>query len=355
MNGSHLITNSLVRTDIFVQEGGEEGRAIVEEDLDQLAKEIEATHEVENQATSKRRKRRKRRRRQAQGTGRETQLKEDLAWLEKALGEMEKSLLGAKYTDLSDLEIDVAKYGSHPLQELLKPFMELRDRKLKVERDLYQLSDSTNNYEPNDVCDQELHAEDQCENSLEKQAQQGIEDVQELRETEVCRADQAADQECSNCALQATTEELQELVEKESENIEESEIQNAISKGKAETGLLKKVDTGPTNLQLRNAKENYGEGGKLKDNDQNSDEGLKECEDETLPANMKWMKEKSKEEGKDQKKIEKIHFHTQTVGNQTRERKMRRRKVCELCGAANTDEGFDLYWCAGCKKVRWGF
>ena len=340
---SHLITNSLVGTDIFVQEGGEAGRAGVLEDLDQLAKEIEATHEVENQATSKRRKRRKRRRRQAQGTGRETQLKEDLAWLEKALGEMEKSLLGAKYTDLSDIEKDVAKYGSHPLQELLKPFMELRDRKLKVERDLYQLSDSTNNFEPNDVCDQELHAEDQCENSLEKQAQQGIEDVQELRETEVCRADQAADQECSNCALQATTEEPQELVGKEPENIEESEIQNAISKGKAQSGLLKKVDTGPSDLQLRNAKENYGEGGKLKDNDQNSDEGLKECEDETLPG------------GKDQKKIEEIHFNTKTDGNQTRERKMRRRKVCELCGAANTDEGFDLFWCAGCKKVRWGF
>lgn len=109
--------------------------------MDQLAKEIEATHEVEREATIKRKKRR-RRRRQAQGTGRETQLKEDLAWLEKALGEMEKSLLGAKYTDLSDLGKDVAKYGSHPLHELLKPFMELRDRKLKVERDLHQLSDS---------------------------------------------------------------------------------------------------------------------------------------------------------------------------------------------------------------------
>merc|ERR1711972_1055397 len=55
-----------------------------------------------------------------------------------------------------------------------------------------------------------------------------------------------------------------------------------------------------------------------------------ECEDETLPANMKWMKEKS-----------------------TEERKMRKRKVCQLCGAAKTDEGFDLYWCAGCKKVRY--
>ena len=343
----------MVRTDIFVQEGGDAERAGVEEDLDQLAKEIEATHEVEREATIKRKKRR-RRRRQAQGTGRETQLKEDLARLEKAAGEMEESLLGAKYTDLSDLGKDVAKYGSHPLHELLKPFMELRDRKLKVERDLHQLSDSTNNFEPNDVREQELYAEDQCENSLEKQAKQGIEDVQEFREKGVCTADQPGDQECSNCALQATERKLEELVGKEPENIEEGEIQNAISKGKAQAGLWKEVDTGPTNLQLINAKENYGEGGELKDNDQNSDEGLKECEDETLPPNMKWMKEKSREEGKDEKKIEEIHFHTQTVGNQTRERKMRKRKVCQLCGAAKTDEGFDLYWCAGCKKVRWG-
>jgi len=29
------------------------------------------------------------------------------------------------------------------------------------------------------------------------------------------------------------------------------------------------------------------------------------------------------------------------------------KKVCWLCTAAKTDEGFDLHWCAGCRKARY--
>merc|ERR1719237_54982 len=34
-------------------------------------------------------------------------------------------------------------------------------------------------------------------------------------------------------------------------------------------------------------------------------------------------------------------------------RKRWRKKVCWLCAAAKTDEGFDLHCCAGCRKARY--
>ena len=72
-----------------------------QEDLDQLARDIEATNAEENEREGKKKNRKRRRRQKTKE--KETMLKEDLRWLENALKRMENSLLGSKLTDLEDL------------------------------------------------------------------------------------------------------------------------------------------------------------------------------------------------------------------------------------------------------------
>ena len=84
-----------------------------------------------------------------------------------------------------------------------------------------------------------------------------------------------------------------------------------------------------------------------------------EEQDETLPADMKWKKEKEvledngkkcREMCKDDNEVERKMGSI--VQCEKRKRFRRKVKVCWLCAAAKTAEGFDLHCCAGCRKAR---
>ena len=84
-----------------------------------------------------------------------------------------------------------------------------------------------------------------------------------------------------------------------------------------------------------------------------------EEQDETLPADMKWKIEKEvledngkkcREMCKDDNEVERKMGSI--VQCEKRKRFRRKVKVCWLCAAAKTAEGFDLHWCAGCRKAR---
>ena len=247
-------------------------------------------------------------------------LKEDLCWLENALKRMEKSLLGSRHATLADLEQEIGKEGPDALQQVLNQFQELRDRKLNIETELDQLSDgkhigdqsadpttSANEVEP-DLSSQEsgreseavhIHVEQEQKKNLQQEPQL-IEQVDKVEEERM----------------------YEDFAKVELEDVEEDETKNELLTGRVSL----------THPHPRNQKE---------------DEKDIFCEDREGSR----VDEEAKQSRDNRKKSE--QSLDQVV--QCEKRKRWRKKVCWLCAAAKTDEGFDLYCCAGCRKARWDF
>ena len=298
-----------------MQEGGDTGEVDGEEDLEQLARQIEATNAEEKETRG--RKKRRRRRRQQEMRERRRMLKEDLCWLESAMKRMENSLLGSKHATLADLEQEIEKEGPFALQQVLNQFQELRDRKLNIETELDQLSDgqhiadptaSANKVEP-DLSSQESGREStetvhmQVEQEQKKNLQQGQQSIEQVDKVEEERM-------------------YKDLAKVELEDVEEDETTNGYDE--LLTGWV-----GLTHPHPRNQKE---------------DETDSFCEDRE--GNR--PDEEAKQSRDNRKKFE--QSLDQVVPCEKRKRW--RKKVCWLCAAAKTDEGFDLHCCAGCRKAR---
>ena len=372
-----------VISESFVQEGGETGEAGGEENLDELAREIEATNADEEKETTVKNKKRRRRRRQEIRESK-TKLEEDLSWLENASKTFEKSLLRSKYATLADLEQEMEKEGSPALQDVLDRLKEIQERKSKIEAHLNQLSDkqhvhhksadlisSANEVEP-DLSPEESSSREfemeQVEKYWNKINLQGLE--QRLTE----QIDE--DQEKKIC---------QDLANEEMENVKEGPCKNENDELVTEADIVSKVDTkdgtegdeadDPTNEKEDDSNlfcEDW-EGNRSHEevtilfspfNRKKSEKSLGELQmeeqDKTLPADKesKVKKEVSEESGekceemgKDDNEV-KRNLMEVVLHSEKRKRRRKKVKVCWLCAAAKTDEGFDLHWCAGCRKAR---
>ena len=378
-----------VISESFVQEGGETGKADGgEEDLDELAREIEATNADEEKETTVKNKKRRRRRRQEIRESK-TKLEEDLSWLENASKTFEKSLLRSKYATLADLEQEMEKEGSPALQDVLDRLKEIQERKSKIEAHLNQLSDkqhvhhksadlisSAKEVEPDLSAEESSSREfemEQVEKYWKKINLQGLE--QQLTE----QIDE--DQEKKIC---------QNLANEEMENVKEGPGKNENDELVTEADTVSKVDTkdatdeeeavDPTNEKEDNSNLFCGdrEGNRMHedvtilfslDNRKKSEKSLEKVRlgelqmeepDKTLPADKesKVKKEVSEESGekceemsKDDNEV-KRNLMEVVLHSEKRKRRRKKVKVCWLCAAAKTDEGFDLHWCAGCRKAR---
>ena len=189
-----------------------------QEDLDQLARDIEATNAEENEREGKKKNRKRRRRQKTKE--KETMLKEDLRWLENALKRMENSLLGSKLTDLEDLrwlentlkrmensllrsklvdlEKEIEKEGSCALLTLLDQFKELQDRKLVIETKLLQLFEGQHvQHQSADEEDSKTKEEKKAKEQKEGQDTEKRRDKDHEKENQP--RDMKSDQPCNRC------------------------------------------------------------------------------------------------------------------------------------------------------------
>ena len=356
-----------------MQEGSETGEVGGEEDLDRLAREIEATNAEET--TGKKKKRRRRRRQEIRE--RRAMLMEDLSWLENALKRMENSLLGSKPATLGDLEQDIEKEGSYSLQQVLDQFKELRDRKLNIETELKQLADdrhirhqsadpirSANDVAPDLSLDESRRVSEMV-SDVEEERKKNLQERQRLIE----QIDKVQDERI-----------CQDLARVEMEDVEEDQTENGYDELLTEGGnLTDEAHTHSTN-QKEDEKDllcEEKEGNRLDEeqkqifspeNRKRSEQSLEQVslsdlqleeQDETLPADMKWKIEKEVLEDNEKKCREMCKDDNELerkmgsiVQCEKRKRFRRKVKVCWLCAAAKTAEGFDLHWCAGCRKAR---
>jgi len=366
------------RREVILQEGG--GEIGGEEDLDELAKEIEATKaaDEEKETTVKNKKRRRRRRKEIRE--RKTKLKEDLSWLENALKRMEKSLLGSKHAELGDLEDKIGKEGSHALQQVLDQFKALQDRKSKIWTELNQLSD-------------EQHVHNKSADPTSSANEVGLDlSPEEIGNREFEMEQQlikhiAGDQEKKIC---------QDWANDEMENFEEVLRINDNGDLVIEAASVSKVDTEHTTDEeeagSKNEKEDESnlfcgdrEGNRLHEevtihfspyNRKKFEKSLEKVrmgglqiaeQDKTLPVDKEWKKErevseerrveesgeKCEEMSKDDNEVKKNLMEVVAQPDKRKRWRKKKVKVCWLCAAAKTDEGFDLHWCAGCRKARY--
>ena len=332
----------------------------VEEDLDQLARQIEATNAEEKETRGKKKRRRRRRQEMRE---RRTMLKEDLCWLENALKRMENSLLGTKHATLADLEKEIEKEGPDALQQVLNQFKELQERKLNIETELDQLSDGQQI--ENQFADPTTSA-DEVEPVLSLPAS-GRES-----ETVHIHLEQEKDKK-----LQQEQQRMEKIV---------AEARRCNDLIKIETGDVKEDKTRkgydelltghphPTN-QKEDEKDIFSED--REGNRQHEDEGAKQSEENRKKSeqmlkqvslsnlqideeddDLKWSMEKEILEESGGKKCEEERKGDHRVEGKMgsvvlcEKRKRWQKKVCWLCAAAKTCEGFDLHWCAGCRKAR---
>ena len=283
-----------------------------EEDLDQLARQIEATNAEEKETRGRKKKRRRRRRQEIRE--RRTMLKEDLCWLENAMKRMEISLLGSKHATMADLEEEIEKEGSDALQQILDQFKELRDRKSNIETELKQLSAGQQ-----DIGDQSA---DPCTSANQIESDLSLQESSRESESIHKHVEQEQNKDLQQEEVDKVKEDgmYEDLEKVELKDVEEAKN----SYDELLTEWVNLTQPRPTN-QKEDAKEIF-------------------CEDrERNRLDEEANQSQENRENSEQRPDEVVHYE---------KRKRCVKKVCWLCTAAKTDEGFDLHWCAGCRKAR---